>query len=462
MKNKLVSFALLLGLVVAGVSCKKENPQPAPTADFTITPTTMSLSVNGIGTITASNATGDVTWTIADNTIAEITPNGATCSVKAMKEGTTTVKAANNGKELTCTVTVTATPPTPTELPNVQGTAGKYTLAFQAPSIECAYKNICFFGAFEGNDPANPDAPVAEAIVQEGFTNWFKITFEAEDGTAMGKICPETVDGARSWNTQAKTFEIVKGDATSEGDMGANKISFGASALGDVVFVTVAEWSADPCTAPNPEGTATFNVVVLTEFPEGFDPDDIEVSAAFWTPGSVEMTRDLAYVGPGYRFTGVYENYPANQQFKYNIRYEKDGEWTDWIWEKGDNRTMPYALTTNDEVSTWDSEPWNPIPGGNGTFTITLNGDCYEGHDVIFTGNFDDKKWGASDRVMTPSNGNQFSWTGEFPDNFEYKVIIKVDPDDKASWIWIGDGDANWKFDGSTFEQTGSCPTPQP
>lgn len=451
MKNKLVSFALLLGLVVAGVSCKKENPQPAPTADFTITPTTMSLSVNGIGTITASNATGDVTWTIADNTIAEITPNGATCSVKAMKEGTTTVKAANNGKELTCTVTVTATPPTPTDLPSVQGTAGKYTLAFQAPSVECAYKNICFFGAFEDNDPANPDAPVAEAIVQEGFTNWYKVVFEAEDGTAMGKICPETVDGARSWNTQAKTFEIVQGDAESVADMGANKISFGASALGDVVYVTVAEWSADPCTAPNPEGTATFNVIILTEFPEGFDPDDIEVSAAFWTPGSVEMARDLTYQGPGYKFTGVYENYPANQQFKYNISY-KGG---DWIWEKGDNRTMPYALTTNDEVSTWDSEPWNPIPGGNGTFKITLGAACgaADADKVIFTGNFTEESWGDSQREMTPDNQGGWSWTGDFPENFMYKVILRTEGQDDK---WVGP-DGNWKFDGTTFEQEWSC-----
>lgn len=451
MKNKLVSFALLLGLVVAGVSCKKENPQPAPTADFTITPTTMSLSVNGIGTITASNATGDVTWTIADNTIAEITPNGATCSVKAMKEGTTTVKAANNGKELTCTVTVTATPPTPTDLPSVQGTAGKYTLAFQAPSVECAYKNICFFGAFEDNDPANPDAPVAEAIVQEGFTNWYKVVFEAEDGTAMGKICPETVDGARSWNTQAKTFEIVQGDAESVADMGANKISFGASALGDVVFVTVAEWSADPCTAPNPEGTATFNVVILTEFPEGFDPDDIEVSAAFWTPGSVEMSRDLAYQGPGYKFTGVYENYPANQQFKYNIKY-KEGE---WIWEKHDNRTMPYSLTTNDECVEWDSEPWNPIPGGNGTFKITLGAACgaADADKVIFTGNFTEEGWGDSQREMTPDNQGGWSWTGDYPENFMYKVILRTEGQDDK---WVGP-DGNWKFDGTTFEQEWSC-----
>ncbi len=451
MKNKLVSFALLLGLVVAGVSCKKENPQPAPTADFTITPTTMSLSVNGIGTITASNATGDVTWTIADNTIAEITPNGATCSVKAMKEGTTTVKAANNGKELTCTVTVTATPPTPTDLPSVQGTAGKYTLAFQAPSIECAYKNICFFGAFEDNDPANPDAPVAEAIVQEGFTNWYKVVFEAEDGTAMGKICPETIDGARSWNTQAKTFEVVQGDAESVADMGANKISFGASALGDVVYVTVAEWSADPCTAPNPEGTATFNVIILTEFPEGFDPDDIEVSAAFWTPGSVEMSRDLAYQGPGYKFTGVYENYPANQQFKYNIKY-KEGE---WIWEKHDNRTMPYSLTTNDECVEWDSEPWNPIPGGNGTFKITLGAACgaADADKVIFTGNFAEESWGDSQREMTPDNQGGWSWTGDFPENFMYKVILRTEGQDDK---WVGP-DGNWKFDGTTFEQEWSC-----
>ena len=453
MKNKLVSFALLLGLVVAGVSCKKEKPQPA--AEFTMSPTTLALSVNGVGTITTANATGEIKWSIPNDGIVEFTLNADKTggNVKAMKVGTTAIKAANNGKELTCTITVsdTPTPPTPTDLPSVQGTAGKYTLAFQAPSVECAYKNICFFGAFEDNDPANPDAPVAEAIVQEGFTNWYKVVFEAEDGTAMGKICPETVDGARSWNTQAKTFEIVQGDAESVADMGANKISFGASALGDVVYVTVAEWSADPCTAPNPEGTATFNVIILTEFPDGFDPDDIEVSAAFWTPGSVEMSRDITYQGPGYKFTGVYENYPANQQFKYNISY-KGGE---WIWEKHDNRTMPYSLTTNDECVEWDSEPWNPIPGGNGTFKITLGAACgaADADKVIFTGNFTEEGWGDSQREMTPDNQGGWSWTGDFPENFMYKVILRTEGQDDK---WVGP-EGNWKFDGVTFEQEWSC-----
>ena len=451
MKNKLVSFALLLGLVVAGVSCKKEKPQPA--AEFTMSPTTLALSVNGVGTITTANASGEITWSIPNDGIVEFTLNADKTggNVKAIKVGTTAIKATNSGKEFTCTITVTDTPPTPTDLPNVQGTAGKYTLAFQAPSIECAYKNICFFGAFEDNDPSNPDAPVAEAIVQEGFTNWFKIVFEAEDGTAMGKICPETVDGARSWNTQAKTFEVVQGDAESVADMGANKISFGASALGDVVYVTVAEWSADPCTAPNPEGTATFNVVILTEFPEDFNPDDIEVSAAFWTPGSVEMSRDITYEGPGYKFTGVYENYPANQQFKYNISYQ-GGE---WIWEKHDNRTMPYSLTTNDECVEWDSTPWNPIPGGNGTFKITLGAACgaADADKVIFTGNFTEEGWGASQREMTPDNQGGWSWTGDFPENFMYKVILRTEGQDDK---WVGP-EGNWKFDGETFEQEWSC-----
>lgn len=458
MKNKLVSFALLLGLVVAGVSCKKETPQP--TATFTISPTTITLSPDGLATITASGYTGEVSWSVADANIATITPSAdkASCVVKAGAEGTTTVKAANNGTELSCTVTVsnTPTPPTPTDLPSVQGTAGKYTLAFQAPSIECAYKNICFFGQFEGNDPANPDAPVAEAIVQEGFTNWYKVVFEAEDGTAMGKICPETIDGARSYNTQAKVYEIVQGAAEKVGDLGSDKINFKAEALGDVVFVTVSEWSKDPCSAPNPEGNATFSVVLTTEFPEGFDVDDIEMAVSFWDqPGGAGthyavLTRDLQFVG-GYKFTGVAEDYPANQNYKYIISY-KEG---DWIYEKGDDRSMPYSLTTNDEVSTWDSEPWNPIPGGNGTFKITLGAACgaADADKVIFTGNFAEESWGDSQREMTPDNQGGWSWTGDYPENFMYKVILRTEGQDDK---WVGP-DGNWKFDGTTFEQEWSC-----
>lgn len=465
MKNKLVSFALLLGLVVAGVSCKKDTPQP--TAEFTITPTSLPLSVNGIGTITASNATGDVTWTIADNTIAEITPNGATCSVKAMKVGTTAVKAANNGKELTCTITVTdtPTPPTPTDHPDVAGTAGKYTIVFHAPAVDCNYNKIPLYGDFQGNNAEDPDAPMAELVIQEGYSNWYKIVFESADpSNAKGKICPYAADGSNNkWDSEGKDLTLIDGDGEIIDDFGTkNKIVCNEGSLGGVVYVNVDHWGKNVCDAPNPEGTATFNVVVLKDVID-IDPDDVEVSAAIadaWTAGSVEMVRDLGYAGPGLKFTGTYDSYPANSAFKYNIRY-KGG---DWIWEKGDNRNMPYSLVTNDEVSTWDSEPWNPIPGGNGTFTITFEGDCYEGAntEVVFTGNFSEESWEYSNRIMTPSNGNQFTWTGEFPDNFEYKVIVREKDSEMETWTWIGDNGANWKFDGSTYEQTGSCPTPQP
>jgi len=457
MKNKLVSFALLLGLVVAGVSCKKDNPQPA--AEFTMSPTTLALSVNGVGTITTANATGEIKWSIPNDGIVEFTLNADKTggNVKAMKVGSTAIKAANNGKELTCTITVTDTPPTPTDLPNVQGTAGKYTLAFQAPAVECGYdKGIFFYGAFEGDDPENPDAPQAEAIVQEGFTNWFKVVFEAEDGTAMGKICPTQIDGSRSWNTQAKVYEIVQGAAEKVGDLGSDKINFKAEALGDVVFVTVSEWAKDPCSAPNPEGNATFSVVLTTEFPDGFDVDDIEMAVSFWDqPGGTGthyavLTRDLQFIG-GYKFTGVAEDYPANQNYKYIISY-KEGA---WIYEKGDDRSMPYSLTTNDEVSTWDSEPWNPIPGGNGTFKITLGAACgaADADKVIFTGNFTEEGWGASQREMTPDNQGGWSWTGDFPENFMYKVILRTEGQDDK---WVGP-EGNWKFDGTTFEQEWSC-----
>ena len=98
----------------------------------------------------------------------------------------------------------------------------------------------------------------------------------------------------------------------------------------------------------------------------------------------------------------------------------------------------------------WKNEPCGAItiPGGNGTFIVTITSEVEEGADIVFTGNFAEKGWGASDRVMTFDEDTEtYSWTGEYPDNFECKVIKRIEGEDDA---W-SDG-ANQKFDGENFE----------
>ncbi|MBQ6731807.1 MAG: hypothetical protein IJR06_01665 [Paludibacteraceae bacterium] len=178
----------------------------------------------------------------------------------AMAEGTKVWMYSHSGNHLCMDIAdfdslsfidpVTPEPPSP--YPTVEGTAGKYTIAFQVPVSECGYENgIFFYGAFEYWNPSNPDAPKAEAIVQEGYENWYKITFEAEDGEAIGKICPAHIDGSHSWYTQAASFDLVDGASLIEEHAPGPQISFGVETLGGVVYAKVAEWAEDPCEIPN-------------------------------------------------------------------------------------------------------------------------------------------------------------------------------------------------------------------
>jgi len=93
------------------------------------------------------------------------------------------------------------------------------------------------------------------------------------------------------------------------------------------------------------------------------------------------------------------------------------------------------------DVKAWALAPCAPpIPGGNGTFTITITN--YVDGTVIFTGNFPEKDWANSDRVMTKV-GNTWTWTGDYPQNFQYKIFIQ----ETNTWA-AGD---NAIFDGVTF-----------
>ena len=58
-------------------------------------------------TATLTNISGTIAWTSSNTNVATVTGNGRTGTVKAVGDGTTTIKATCNGKEATCEVTVT-------------------------------------------------------------------------------------------------------------------------------------------------------------------------------------------------------------------------------------------------------------------------------------------------------------------------------------------------------------------
>ena len=458
MKAK-ISLIALLGLLVFGaVSCKK-NDSPSDEKGIKIDQTSLQLKPgeDAVLTATITGLDGTIDWSVDPaEGVVTLDPAGAgstKCGVKADAEGDATITATCGDFKATCTVTVKKED---IKTPDVAGEAGKYTIAFRVPETACIGDiDICLFGDFQGNDPKDESAPIATKIEQSGFDNWYKLVFEAEDAsTAKGKICPIAIDGTRDWNWQGETYTLIKGNGEIIDDYGTqNKIV--CNAVGEVVYVDVVKWASDPCVAPFPGGDVTFSVILTNEFPEDFDPSTIQIAVAHWDAGQDELTYDFTYTG-GIRFTGTISDFPAGQQYKYNIQYTPEGgEPSGWIWEKGGNRDVPFDGITNDEVAEWEGEPWNPIPGGEGTFKITFSESCnmaqYE--KVIFTGNFAEESWGESQREMTDNGDGSFSWTGEFPDNFQYKVIGRTEGAEDA---WIGPSD-NWKFDGATYEQEWTC-----
>ncbi len=104
------------------------------------------------------------------------------------------------------------------------------------------------------------------------------------------------------------------------------------------------------------------------------------------------------------------------------------------------------------EAGDWQRDPCNVIPAGTGTFTVKLANSCprvpLSAH-VIFTGNFYEKSWGDSDRVMTKVNDSTWTWTGDYPEDFQSKAIC-VTADGLQHWA---EGD-NYVFDGENTTYT--------
>ncbi|MBR2369887.1 MAG: hypothetical protein IKA83_07000 [Paludibacteraceae bacterium] len=242
--------------------------------------------------------------------------------------------------------------------PTVSGTEGKYTIAFKVPETSDCDPVINFFGAFQDYNIADANAPVAEKINEAGFENWYKLVFTSSDPyNACGKLCPQ-IGETPTWEAQG-TYNPLQGDVVITEDYGTqNKIVCGEEALGAVVYIEVLQWDADPCMKRNIAGPASYELIIKTQFPANLDPaTDLTVTATVgWATDAMSMYYDPSYTGEGLRFIGMAVNCPANETYKYVLKY-KDS--TEWIYENGDAHYMPYGNQAKDEVIEWESQPWN-------------------------------------------------------------------------------------------------------
>ena len=188
--------------------------------------------------------------------------------------------------------------------------------------------------------------------------------------------------------------------------------------------------------------------------------DGKDWGAAGWWKITVDLSSETAF-NWGEKGSGVVSGKPiqftpdGKFSWDYQIGYydESDIEVLAGgveVW-KGDGGECDLLFRTNTTAvfifHKWKNDPCNAspaIPGGTGTFTVTITSEVEEGANIIFTGNFADKEWGNSDRVMTFADG-KYTWTGTYPENFECKVFKRIAGVD----TWASGG--NQKFDGKNY-----------
>ena len=77
---------------------------------FNISSNSLSLEVGDTETIYGSNANGNITWSVDDNTVVGLNKNSTTnneqVTITALKAGTAVITATNGGNSETCTITV--------------------------------------------------------------------------------------------------------------------------------------------------------------------------------------------------------------------------------------------------------------------------------------------------------------------------------------------------------------------
>ena len=316
------------------------------------------------------------------------------------------------------------------EIPEIAAPgAGKTTIAIYA---EVCPKGAYIVGNFTETDPKheydiNYDGYSFEAVPDA--EHWYAVTIPYTADRAVKAIARPSVEAVPfSWSYQwgpnfdeaaetplvpdeahNNTF-ILKGDGDFELE-NSGEVKLIGMAENAVVYVQVKKWKSSPVVEKKPletawakhpwdgawswremtaKGNGVFEVTGIFGN-DGFNISATEAGAESWYPiGNPALT--------------IYEGAKAGDEIKLTF-------------------TSEYGTVGQLNVELVSSGA--DIPAGNGKFIITITNRPYTAGDVcIFTGNFGEKAWGDSDREMTYDAGtNTWSWEGDYPKNFEYKVI---------------------------------------
>lgn len=328
------------------------------------------------------------------------------------------------------------------EMPQIAApAAGKTTIAIYA---EVCPRGAYLVGSFQGYNPSD-DSFSFEKV--EGTEHWYAVTIDyAADLQAKAIARPSDTDVALAWDYQwgknhdpnDANCEVEEGKDNTvilggTGDWvfengGQPKIS--AVADGGVVYIWVKKWAASPvieakkletCWCKSNLNGKDWAWYEMT--PKG---DGLFELAARWGGSGLNINSEGKDDGAAW--------YPDPEKVG-------DVEAGDSVLISFQSEKMAIGKLTLTLIE--KGTPATAVPAGHGIFTIKiLNREYAAGDKCIFTGSFEEKAWGDSDREMTYDEAAKtWSWEGDFPENFEYKVIYN------GQWA-TGN---NVKFDGETF-----------
>ncbi|MDR0619011.1 MAG: Ig-like domain-containing protein [Bacteroidales bacterium] len=468
MKLSKFIFAGIAALAMLFTSCEKPKEEKEATA-ITLSQTEVTLNdvtpaVELSAALTPSDATNTISWSSSDEAVVTVVSSGSkTAIVTGVGKGTATVTATtSNGLAATCAVTADVTVVALEPMPEVANpAAGFTTIALRAPEGTC--NGVIMVGAGFGENCADdwsPESKNNSFTKVEGTETWYTITVPYCSNLA-GKACAVADDNTSSWSYQwgrnatddGDNVTILQGagefelENATDGKNGEPKMS--GFADGAVVYVDVKSWQMAPCAPKNPAGTATFTMTTTVPLPEGAEVGIVgNLAVGDWDIANVVV---MSFDGTTYTAT---VDVKSGCQYKYAYRLTESDEWSWDNMEDGGNRVMDVSNNAVDVVTEWAGvAATGGVSEGTGTFTITVTAGYVTGSDIIFTGNFATESWGDSQRTMTSIGNNKWTWTGDYPANFAFKVIMrKAGADD----VWASG--SNVIFDGETFEHSFAFP----
>lgn len=320
--------------------------------------------------------------------------------------------------------------------------AGKTTIAIYVP--EDTPRGAYLVGSF--NNYTISDDSVSFTKV-DGEERWYAATIDVEPSLLVKAIArPSDESVALAWSYQwgmnidpedkdCKVTEdhVILLQGAEAGSLvfeNGGEVKLSITADDAVIFIEVKEWKTTPVIPDVPAATAWMK--------HPFDGSN-------WVWKEMTKTTDATFTLAA-RFGGkgcnIAETEGGAENYYETITVEEGSE----APAKGDSVLFTFVSTKGNvgtvSMKLIEKGAYVPVPAGNGKFIVTLSDYTpVDGDQIIFTGNFTDKAWDASDRVMTAEADGTYSWTGDYPEDFQFKVIL------------VRDGKQNWaKEDNVTFD----------